>query len=68
MSTPVIDRTAPTEHPVLDVLAGRWSPRAFDAQNSIDEAKLATALEAARWSPSANNSRINSLVSDEEQS
>lgn len=57
MSTPVIDRTAPTEHPVLDVLAGRWSPRAYDAQNSIDEAKLSTALEAARWSPSANNSQ-----------
>ena len=57
MSIPVIDRTAPTEHPVLDVLAGRWSPRAFDAQNSIDEAKLATALEAARWSPSANNTQ-----------
>ena len=57
MSTPVIDRTAPTEHPVLDVLAGRWSPRAYDAQHAIDEAKLATALEAARWSPSANNSQ-----------
>ncbi|WP_435747947.1 nitroreductase family protein [Microbacterium sp. PMB16] len=57
MSTPVIDRTAPTEHPVLDVLAGRWSPRAYDANNAIDEAKLATALEAARWSPSANNSQ-----------
>jgi nitroreductase len=57
VSTPVIDRTAPTEHPVLDVLAGRWSPRAFDAQNSIDEAKLATALEAARWTPSANNTQ-----------
>ncbi len=57
MSTPLIDRTAPTEHPVLDVLAGRWSPRAYDAQNSIDETKLATALEAARWSPSANNSQ-----------
>ena len=57
MSTPVIDRTAPTEHPVLDVLAGRWSPRAYDAQNAIDEAKLATALEAARWSPSANNTQ-----------
>ncbi|MBT2483777.1 MULTISPECIES: nitroreductase family protein [unclassified Microbacterium] len=55
MSTPVIDRTAPTEHPVLDVLAGRWSPRAYDAQNPIDEAKLATALEAARWAPSAYN-------------
>jgi len=57
VSNPVIDRTAPTEHPVLDVLAGRWSPRAYDAQNTIDEAKLATALEAARWSPSASNSQ-----------
>ncbi|GAB3596385.1 nitroreductase family protein [Microbacterium tumbae] len=57
MSTPLIDRTAPTEHPVLDVLAGRWSPRAFDAQNAIDESKLSAALEAARWSPSANNSQ-----------
>ena len=57
MSTPVIDRTAPTEHPVLDVLAARWSPRAYDAQNTIDETKLSSALEAARWSPSANNSQ-----------
>ena len=55
MSTPVLDRTAPTEHPVLDVLAGRWSPRAYDAANEIDEAKLNAALEAARWSPSAYN-------------
>ena len=44
MSTPVIDRTAPTEHPVLDVLAGRWSPRAYDAENSIDDAKLNLSL------------------------
>jgi nitroreductase len=57
VSIPVIDRTAPTEHPVLDVLAARWSPRAYDAQSAIGEAKLATALEAARWSPSANNSQ-----------
>lgn len=55
MSTPVLDRTAPTEHPVLDVLAARWSTRAYDAANEIDEAKLNTALEAARWSPSAYN-------------
>lgn len=55
MSTPLLDRIAPTEHPVLDVLAARWSPRAFDATSPIDEAKLATAFEAARWSPSANN-------------
>lgn len=57
MSTPVIDRAAPTEHPVLDVLADRWSPRAYDSETPIDEAKLSSALEAARWSPSANNSQ-----------
>ena len=57
MNTPVLDRTAPTEHPVLEVLADRWSPRAFDPSTPIDEAKLASALEAARWSPSANNSQ-----------
>ncbi|WP_309082602.1 nitroreductase family protein [Microbacterium sp.] len=55
MSTPVLDRTAQTEHPVLDVLADRWSPRAYDRHAPIDEAKLASALEAARWSPSAYN-------------
>lgn len=39
------------------MLAERWSPRAFDAENAIDEAKLAASLEAARWTPSANNSQ-----------
>jgi len=57
MSIALLDRTAPTEHPVLDVLADRWSPRAFDAETAIDEGKLASALEAARWSPSASNSQ-----------
>ncbi|WP_396667210.1 nitroreductase family protein [Microbacterium sp. R86528] len=49
------DRLAKTDSPVLDVLAGRWSPRAFDAAAHIDETKLASALEAARWAPSAHN-------------
>ena len=57
MSTAVVDRTAPVEHPVLDVLANRWSPRAFDPETPIDEEKLSRALEAARWSPSASNSQ-----------
>ncbi|REJ03967.1 nitroreductase [Microbacterium bovistercoris] len=57
MTTATADRTAPTEHPVLDVLADRWSPRAFDATAPIDEGKLASALEAARWTPSANNTQ-----------
>ncbi|MGP6170160.1 nitroreductase family protein [Microbacterium sp. A196] len=59
MSTPTLtlERTASTSVPVLDVLAGRWSPRAFDASTPIDENKLAAALEAARWSPSASNTQ-----------
>ncbi|MFB7249736.1 nitroreductase family protein [Microbacterium sp. NPDC056234] len=57
MSTPVLDRTAETAVPVLDILAQRWSPRAFDDAAPIDEAKLAAALEAARWAPSANNTQ-----------
>lgn len=57
MSTPLLDRIAPTAVPVLDVLAERWSPRAYDNATPIDEAKLAAALEAARWSPSAMNTQ-----------
>ncbi|MER7797064.1 nitroreductase family protein [Microbacterium sp. NPDC096154] len=55
MGAATLDRTATTDHPVLDVLAGRWSPRAYDAETPIDEQKLASALEAARWAPSAMN-------------
>ncbi len=51
------DRTAVTDAPILDVLAERWSTRIFDPNAPIDEAALASALEAARWSPSANNTQ-----------
>ena len=57
MSTPVLTRTAPTDAPILDVLADRWSTRAYDAETPIDEDALTSALEAARWAPSANNSQ-----------
>ncbi|MCC4247701.1 MULTISPECIES: nitroreductase family protein [Microbacterium] len=53
----VLDRTAQTDVPILDVLAERWSTRVFDAESPIDEEALRAALEAARWSPSANNSQ-----------
>ena len=55
--TDTVTRTAHTSLPLLPVLAERWSPRAFDTEAVIDEAKLTAALEAARWSPSANNSQ-----------
>jgi nitroreductase len=57
MTIPLLNRTAETAVPMLDVLADRWSPRAFAADDTIDESLLASALEAARWAPSANNTQ-----------
>ncbi|WP_221583288.1 nitroreductase family protein [Microbacterium sp. G2-8] len=57
MGAATLDRTASTQSPVLEVLAERWSPRAYCDQTPIDEQKLASALEAARWSPSAYNNQ-----------
>ena len=53
----VATRFAETSAPLLPALAERWSPRAFDPEAPIDDAKLRAALEAARWSPSANNTQ-----------
>lgn len=55
--TQASDRTAVTDSPILDVLAERWSTRIFDPSAPIDENALASALEAARWAPSANNTQ-----------
>ena len=51
------DRTAQTSTPINEVLAKRFSPRAYDAHAAVDETKLVAALEAARWSPSAANTQ-----------
>ncbi|GAA1996525.1 nitroreductase family protein [Microbacterium ulmi] len=53
----IIDRRAETDAPILDVLAERWSTRIFDAESVIDEAALASALEAARWAPTGANTQ-----------
>lgn len=50
-------RTADVSAPLLPALAERWSPRSFDPSVGIDDVTLRSALEAARWSPSANNSQ-----------
>ena len=57
MSTPALDRTAVTDATILDILAERWSTRIFDASATIDEDALASALEAARWAPTAANTQ-----------
>lgn len=37
---------------VHELIAGRWSPRAFDAAKPVSREQLLTLLEAARWAPS----------------
>ena len=48
------ERKAETRVPIDDLLAKRWSPRAYDATRSISREQLAALLEAARWAPSCN--------------
>lgn len=54
---PFSDHAAPTEHAILDLFAERWSTRIFDAAAPLDEDAFASALEAARWAPSAGNTQ-----------
>lgn len=44
----------PVEREVLDVIAKRWSPRAYSSK-SVEKEKLLTIFEAARWSASCYN-------------
>jgi len=48
------DKQAITEHDILDVLADRWSPRAF-ADRPVESDKLRRLFEAARWAASSYN-------------
>jgi nitroreductase len=45
---------AATDHPVLPVIAERWSPYAFDPR-PVERAKLLSCLEALRWAASSYN-------------
>lgn len=42
------------DHPIEQIFADRWSPRAFEA-TPMPATDLLTILEAARWAPSAFN-------------
>jgi len=48
-------RRAPADHPMLDAIAERWSPRAFDADRPLAEIDVLPLLEAARWAASSSN-------------
>ena len=47
-----MQKTAITQVPIADLIANRWSPRAFDAAKPVSQAQIIALLEAARWAPS----------------
>lgn len=49
-----MDKIAPAAYPIAELIAKRWSPRAF-LDKAIEEEKIMSLFEAARWAPSAYN-------------
>ena len=50
----MLKKPAQTSRPIHDLLARRWSTRAFDAAKPVSREQLTTLLEAGRWAPSCN--------------
>ena len=48
------EKETPTDHPIHELLAKRWSPYAFD-DRAVPESDLRSLFEAARWAPSSYN-------------
>jgi nitroreductase len=49
-----VQKPAPADVPLHEVIRNRWSPRAF-ADKSVAPEVLRSIFEAARWAPSSNN-------------
>jgi nitroreductase len=49
-----MEKPATTAYPIEDVIARRWSPRAFE-ERPVEPEKIKRLFEAARWAPSSNN-------------
>jgi nitroreductase len=49
-----MEKPAPTDYPVEEIIRRRWSPRAFSEQ-PVEPDKLRSLFEAARWAPSSFN-------------
>lgn len=54
MTEDIITKIAKTGHPVNELIAKRWSARAFSPK-PVERSKLLSILEAARWAPSSKN-------------
>lgn len=53
-STSRYRKPADANHPIHDLISERWSPRSF-ADQPVEEAKLHSVFEAARWAASSAN-------------
>src|SRR5690348_17841586 len=49
-----MEKPAETKYPIEDLIARRWSPRAFE-ERLVESEKLKSLFEAARWAPSSSN-------------
>lgn len=49
-----MQKPAPADFPIHDLIHNRWSPRAF-ADKGVSPDVLKSLFEAARWAPSSNN-------------
>jgi nitroreductase len=49
-----MEKPAPTDYPIEEIIRRRWSPRAF-AEQPVEPDKLRSLFEAARWAPSSFN-------------
>jgi nitroreductase len=45
-------KPAITQTPIHEIIANRWSPRAYDANKQVSQDQVIALLEAARWAPS----------------
>lgn len=51
-----MEKPAPAEYPIHELLVHRWSPRAF-SDRTVETDKLRRLFEAARWAPSCYNAQ-----------
>jgi nitroreductase len=50
----IVVNIAKTDYPISEIIAKRWSARAFSTR-PVQSSKLLSILEAARWAPSSRN-------------
>ena len=50
----IVTNRAKTDYPISEIIARRWSARAFSTRH-VESSKLLSILEAARWAPSSRN-------------